>query len=616
MGWDLRTGLDAATGGDHRRDRRRRPEPGRGRAAHVPAHARDRAPTSGKGVRTNRADGLYRAVVSGGYNLLFMLLFGTWSLWDINGKPKGLTRTRLRADDADVRRLVHRRRDRPHGEAPGAADRGAAGRLPREPTARVLRARRRRSGSSSGTWPGTGCAVARDARHRPRHRRRRRSRPARWSGRCAPAAGRRGRSSTGGRVPEADEQVRGALEDAGRRCEAAAAGADAVLHLAAVTHSRSPRSLPGHQRRRDAAAARGGAEAGVSRFVLVSTRAIDRGRRRVQRIEGSGGGARPSERARRGRSCGCRRCTGRAAREGVDDVIARAARGGRVPLVGRGDDVLCPAHVDDVAAACAAALDSPAAAGRTYTLAGECLTVREFAVTVAALAGRRSRGSSSCPCPPSRSLAAAVARPPAAALSRPARSGCAPRSRRRPRRRRLELGFRPRPLRDGLAALVGRASRPRARGGPGRRRTVPVQSTSRRRRHRRDDLGPTGRELQAVPDDRGLAAGLDARGRTVRERERDLAHGPVARRELRREDDARGSRGRVDEHEPDGGRRGGAAARVVAAPHLLEALAVGEPNRVERGRPGGVDRLASVLRDELLRGTAGGRGGRTARRPR
>jgi hypothetical protein len=45
-----------------------------------------------KGRRIARFDGPYRRIVSGVYNLLFMLLFRTRGLWDINGKPKGLTR--------------------------------------------------------------------------------------------------------------------------------------------------------------------------------------------------------------------------------------------------------------------------------------------------------------------------------------------------------------------------------------------------------------------------------------------------------------------------------------------------------------------------------------------
>ncbi len=45
-----------------------------------------------KGRRTLRHDGTYRRFVSLGYNVLFRLLFRTRGLWDINGKPKGLTR--------------------------------------------------------------------------------------------------------------------------------------------------------------------------------------------------------------------------------------------------------------------------------------------------------------------------------------------------------------------------------------------------------------------------------------------------------------------------------------------------------------------------------------------
>jgi glycosyltransferase involved in cell wall biosynthesis len=45
-----------------------------------------------KGRRIARFDGPYRRVVSGGFNALFMVLFGSRGLWDINGKPKGITR--------------------------------------------------------------------------------------------------------------------------------------------------------------------------------------------------------------------------------------------------------------------------------------------------------------------------------------------------------------------------------------------------------------------------------------------------------------------------------------------------------------------------------------------
>ena len=57
-----------------------------------------------KGRRIARFDGPYRRVVSVVYNALFMILFRTRGLWDINGKPKGLTRHAyeqldLRSDD-------------------------------------------------------------------------------------------------------------------------------------------------------------------------------------------------------------------------------------------------------------------------------------------------------------------------------------------------------------------------------------------------------------------------------------------------------------------------------------------------------------------------------------
>jgi glycosyltransferase involved in cell wall biosynthesis len=91
MGWDMRTGLAAATGdtivvidGDAQNPI--------GDVLRLYELLRQTGADVGKGVRTNRADGVYRRVVSGGYNLLFRLLFGTWGLWDINGKPKALTR--------------------------------------------------------------------------------------------------------------------------------------------------------------------------------------------------------------------------------------------------------------------------------------------------------------------------------------------------------------------------------------------------------------------------------------------------------------------------------------------------------------------------------------------
>ncbi len=103
MGWDMRSGLAAARGdymvvidgdaqnpvGDVLRMYRRMKESG------VDVM---------KGRRIARFDGPYRRVISAVYNLAFMVLFGTRGIWDVNGKPKALTRAayealELRSDD-------------------------------------------------------------------------------------------------------------------------------------------------------------------------------------------------------------------------------------------------------------------------------------------------------------------------------------------------------------------------------------------------------------------------------------------------------------------------------------------------------------------------------------
>jgi glycosyltransferase involved in cell wall biosynthesis len=103
MGWDMRRGFEAARGehlvvidGDEQnpledvlRAHRLLVESGAGLV---------------KGRRIARFDGYMRHFVSVAYNALFLLLFRTRGLWDINGKPKGLTRAayeqlELRADD-------------------------------------------------------------------------------------------------------------------------------------------------------------------------------------------------------------------------------------------------------------------------------------------------------------------------------------------------------------------------------------------------------------------------------------------------------------------------------------------------------------------------------------
>jgi glycosyltransferase involved in cell wall biosynthesis len=103
MGWDMRMGFDAARGermividGDAQNP-----------VEDVLRMYREMRQTGAdvmKGRRTTRLDGVYRRLVSVVYNLLFRALFRTPGLWDINGKPKALTRAahsrlNLRSDD-------------------------------------------------------------------------------------------------------------------------------------------------------------------------------------------------------------------------------------------------------------------------------------------------------------------------------------------------------------------------------------------------------------------------------------------------------------------------------------------------------------------------------------
>jgi glycosyltransferase involved in cell wall biosynthesis len=103
MGWDMRSGFAAATGGwlvvidgDAQN-----PADDVLRMFHA---MRETGVDVMKGRRTLRHDGIYRQLVSIVYNVAFRLFFRTKGLWDINGKPKGLTRAayerlELRSDD-------------------------------------------------------------------------------------------------------------------------------------------------------------------------------------------------------------------------------------------------------------------------------------------------------------------------------------------------------------------------------------------------------------------------------------------------------------------------------------------------------------------------------------
>jgi len=188
---------------------------------------------------------------------------------------------------------------------------------------------------------------------------------------------------------EADEWVRGDLADA-ESLAAAVSGTEAVIHLAAVTHARSEHTyrtvnVDGTARLVEAAT-----QEGVGRFIYVSTRAIDASggaysrskadaERRVRQFAGSWVIVRLPE------------VYGAGGREGVDRVIELVRAGRFVPVVGSGRDELCPVHIDDAVAALAAALDSEAAARKTYTLAGSSVTSAELVRLCSATLGTPAR---------------------------------------------------------------------------------------------------------------------------------------------------------------------------------------------------------------------------------
>jgi dolichol-phosphate mannosyltransferase len=103
MGWDLKRGFDAARGrtmvlidGDAQN-----PVDDVLRLYRL---MKESNADVGKGRRVTRHDGLYRRVISLGFNLLFRMLFWSGDVWDINGKPKAVAREayrqlRIQSDD-------------------------------------------------------------------------------------------------------------------------------------------------------------------------------------------------------------------------------------------------------------------------------------------------------------------------------------------------------------------------------------------------------------------------------------------------------------------------------------------------------------------------------------
>lgn len=185
-----------------------------------------------------------------------------------------------------------------------------------------------------------------------------------------------------------DELVSGSLTNR-TGLDAAVTGVDAVAHLAAVTHARfrgtyHEVNVAGTSNLLHAAHA-----AEVGRFLFVSSRAAV-----------TGGGAYSSSKVEAEtlvRDAGLPytivrlpEIYGAGGREGVDAVIRQARAGRAVPVLGGAAARVCPVHVDDAIRALVAALDAPTSAGKTYTLAGDCLTLEEFARLCIELLGSRS----------------------------------------------------------------------------------------------------------------------------------------------------------------------------------------------------------------------------------
>jgi nucleoside-diphosphate-sugar epimerase len=205
-------------------------------------------------------------------------------------------------------------------------------------------------------------------------------------------------------VAGADEVCWGDLGDADS-LRRACAGVAGVVHLAALTHSRNPRSYfdVNTVGTRALLAALPG---GLSRFVFVSTRAISQigGSYSLSKL-------RAEDAVREADApwviVRLPEVFGGGGAEGVDDILARARRGATIPLVGDGDDSLCPIYIDDAVSAIAAALSSSSAVGRTYTLAGDCLPARQLALRCIRALGSSSR-IVSVPLPAVRTLARAA----------------------------------------------------------------------------------------------------------------------------------------------------------------------------------------------------------------
>lgn len=176
--------------------------------------------------------------------------------------------------------------------------------------------------------------------------------------------------------PVYDELADGSLESV-TGLSAAARGASAILHLAAVTHARRASMYDRVNVRGTANLIEAARAADVTRIVFVSTRAISvdggaysRSKAEAERIVSTSGVPYAIVRLPE--------VYGAGGAEGVDGVIERALSGRRIPVVVAKAAQICPVHVGDVVPTLVRSLENPEALGKTYTLAGDCMSLRMF----------------------------------------------------------------------------------------------------------------------------------------------------------------------------------------------------------------------------------------------
>ncbi len=190
-------------------------------------------------------------------------------------------------------------------------------------------------------------------------------------------------------APDADEIVDGDLQDLDS-LRKAARGVDAVLHLAAMTHARKRRAYFSVNVDGTRNLIRAIDRGTLRRLVLVSshTASMDGGnysesKLRAEEVVRSSGLPHTIVRLPE--------IYGTNGTEGVEWIVSRAKLGSVIPLVGSGSQRICPLYLDDVIDPIVNALDSEVALNRTYTLASEYLTVREFADACIEASGTDSR---------------------------------------------------------------------------------------------------------------------------------------------------------------------------------------------------------------------------------